>query len=61
MGEIIYKMSKDLFDEMRYRKKWNPQTKRMEKTGKPLTKREICEIINEQWGLLGTVTELSIV
>lgn len=60
MGEVIYKMSKELFDEMRYNKRWNPGKKTMERYGKPRSKKDVISIINEQFGLLQTVTDINV-
>lgn len=61
MGNVIYKMSKQMFDEFRYRKHWDPKKKDMVRYGKPLSKKEVIEIINGQFGLLQTVTDISII
>lgn len=63
MGEKIYNMSKEFYNELRYQKVWNPKTKQMEiaKNKKPLSKKEVIELINNQFGLLGKVIEINFV
>lgn len=61
MGETKYTMSRELYDALRYPLVWNPKEKRMMKKGKPLTKKEVLDIINGQFGLLRKVTSINLI
>ena len=57
---IKYKMSKEMFDNIKYPLVWNRTQKKMVKSKQPLTNKEILAHINNTFGLRGTVIEVNI-
>ena len=61
MGKVSYKMSKLMYDTIRYPLVWNPKLKKMVKKGKSLSKKEVLEHINNTFGLKEEVVEITLV
>jgi hypothetical protein len=61
MGEIQYTMSRAMYDGLRFPLVWSSKEKKMVKKGKPLSKKEVLDIINTQFGLLRKVTVLNLI
>ena len=61
MNKIVYKMSKEMYDTIRFPLVWSSKMKKMVKKGTPLTKKEVLEKINTTYGLRGTVVEVNII
>lgn len=56
---IKYKMSKTMYDSIRYPEVWNSKMKKMVRSKKGLTKKEVLDYVNNTFGLRGTVTEIA--
>ena len=62
MGKgICYKMSKEMYDSIKYPMFWNGKEKKMKRSKQGLSKKEILEYVNKNFGLIGTVTEINFV
>ena len=58
---LIYTMSKTMWNTIRYPLVWDYKQKKMVKKGKPLSKKETLKIINDTFGLMGTVVEVNLI
>lgn len=58
---LIYTMSQIMWDTIRYPLVWDYKQKKMVKKGKPLSKKEALKVINDTFGLMGTVVEVNII
>lgn len=56
---VKYKMSKALYDTIKWPQVWSPKLKKMVRAKKPLSKKEILEYVNKVFNLRGNVTEIS--
>ena len=61
MGKINYKMTKDMYDSIRFPIYWNAKEKKMKRSKKGLSKKEVLNYINQSFGLIGTVTEITFI
>ena len=55
---IKYKMSKEMYDSIKYPMYWDAKDKEMKRSDKSLTKKEILQYINKAFSLKDTVTEI---
>ena len=55
---VKYKMSKEMYDSIKYPMYWDAKDKEMKRSNKGLTKKEILQYINDTFGLKDTVTEI---
>lgn len=55
-----YKMSQEMYDSIRYPMYYDAKTKKMSRSRKPLTTKEVIEYINSNFGLLKEVNEIVI-
>jgi len=61
MGTVTYTMSKAMYDTIRFPLVWSAKEKKMVKKGKPLTKKEVLDFINSQFGLKNKVVEINLI
>ena len=55
---VKYKMSKEMYDSIKYPVYWDAKDKEMKRSKKGLTKKEILQHVNDTFGLKDTVTEI---
>lgn len=61
MGKVSYKMSREMYNTIKYPMVWNWKLQKMVKKGKPLTEKEILDIVNKQFGLIRKVESISLI
>lgn len=61
MGKVNYEMSKTMYNMLKNPMVWNAREQRMMKKGKPLTEKEVLDIINTQFGLKFQVGTISLI
>lgn len=55
---VKYKMSKEMYNLIKYPTYWDSKDKEMKKSKKGMTKKEILQYVNDTFGLKDTVTEI---
>lgn len=58
---INYKMTKEFYDSIRFPLYWNAKEKKMMRSKKGMSEKEVLNYINSSFGLRGTVTEISFI
>ena len=61
MGKVSYKMSREMYNTINYPMVWNWKLQKMVKKGKPLTEKEILDVVNKQFGLIRKVESISLI
>lgn len=61
MGKVNYKMSREMYNTIKYPMVWNWKLQKMVKKGKPLTEKEILDVVNKQFGLIRQVESISLI
>lgn len=61
MGKVSYKMSREMYNTIKYPMVWNWKLQKMIKKGKPLTEKEILDVVNKQFGLIRQVESISLI
>ena len=61
MGKVSYKMSREMYNTIKYSMVWNWKLQKMVKKGKPLTEKEILDVVNKQFGLIRQVESISLI
>lgn len=61
MGKVSYKMSREMYNTIKYPMVWNWKLQKMVKKGKPLTEKEILDVVNKQFGLIRKVESISLI
>lgn len=61
MGKVSYKMSREMYNTIKYPMVWNWKLQKMVKKGKPLTEKEILDVVNKQFGLIRQVESISLI
>ena len=56
---INYKMSKELYNSIKYPMYWDAKEKTMKRSKKGLTKKEVLDYINQSFGLKEEVIEIT--
>ena len=56
-----YKMKKDMYDSIRFPMYWNEKEKKMMKSNRGMSKKEILQYVNDSFGLLQEVTEIILI
>ena len=60
MGKV-YNMKKEMYDSIKYPMYWDSREKEMKRSKKGLSKKEVLNYINQSFGLIGTVTEITFI
>lgn len=58
---VKYKMKKDMCDSIRFPMYWNEKEKKMMKSNRGMSKKEILQYVNDSFGLLQEVTEIILI
>lgn len=58
---IKYKMKKDMYDSIRFPMYWNEKEKKMMRSNKGMSKKEVLQYVNDSFGLLQEVTEIILI
>lgn len=61
MGKVSYKMSREMYNTIKYPMVWNWKLQKMVKKGRPLTEKEILDVVNKQFGLIRQVESISLI
>ena len=58
---VSYEMSKDMYDSIRYPIYWDAKQKKMMRSRKPLSDKDILDYVNSTFGLIRKVNEIVLV
>lgn len=58
---VKYKMKKDMYDSIRFPMYWNEKEKKMMKSNRGMSKKEILQYVNDSFSLLQEVTEIILI
>lgn len=58
---VIYKMKKEMYDAIKFPMRWDAKEKKMKRSKRGLTDKEVLDYVNQSFGLLSDVIEISLV
>lgn len=58
MPNVSYKMTKAMYNSIKYPVYWSEKEKKMVRTKKHLSDKEVLDYVNSSFGIIGNITEI---